>query len=102
MALADIRDMGRHTTETCINLRPSPTNRGSYVLYLFDSHFTVQLSTWQMPVTLIRVGTSQQTVGAAQRSGTFLVLSPVRKLFAQPGRRDETRVMRHISLFWIS
>jgi hypothetical protein len=29
-----------------------------------------------MPVTLIRVGTSQQTAGAAQRSGTFLVLGP--------------------------
>ena len=67
MALADIRDMGRHTTETCINLRPSPTNRGSYVLYLFDSHFTVQLSTWQMPVTLIRVDTSQQTARCAGR-----------------------------------
>jgi hypothetical protein len=66
VAVADIRGMERHTAEPCINTRPSPTNRGSYELYLFDSHFTTQPSTWQMPVRLIRVGTSRQTA----RGGT--------------------------------
>jgi hypothetical protein len=66
MALRDISSTGGHTTETAVSLRPSPTKRGFYVLCLFDSHFTIQLSTWQMPVTLIRVGTSRQTA----RGGT--------------------------------
>ena len=66
MALRDMTSIREHTTETAINLRPSPTKRGFYVLCLFDSHFTIQLPAWQMPVTSSRVGTSRQTA----RGGT--------------------------------